>query len=93
MICTWDPETWEVITKDERERYKDYKTIEQAAWYKDLFKQDEGKNKSNPDYAAPEVLYNLDSERSVKTLHERNKGNYAEGVGSFQVGGEKEEKS
>ena len=28
MICTWDPETWEVITKDERERYKDYKTIE-----------------------------------------------------------------
>ena len=85
MTCTWDPETWEVTTKKEWERDEDYKTIEQAAWYKDLFKQDEGKKKSKTDYAAPEALYNLHSERSVKTLHERNEGNYAEGVDSFQV--------
>ena len=28
----------------------------------------------------------------VKTLHERNEGNYSEGVDAFQVGGDKEEK-
>ena len=84
--CSWDPETWEITTKEEKEREENFKSIEQAAWYNDIFAEAQGKNKNNADYAAPEALYNLDSGRSVKTLHERNEGTYAQGVDAFQLG-------
>ena len=32
--------------------------------------------KSKRQYAAPEALYNLDGEQSVKTIHERNDHRY-----------------
>ena len=84
--CQLNKDTWEVTTKEEQEREENYKSIEQAAWYKDIFAQESGKNKNNEEYAAPEALYNLDSGRSVKTLHERNEGTCVEGVDSFRVG-------
>ena len=70
MTCTWDPETWEVTTKEEKERDEDYKTIEQAAWYQDLFKQNEGKIRTTltmpPQKPSTTLILNVLSRRYMK---------------------------
>ena len=56
--------------KDERENCAD---IESAAWYRDEVEEHmvDNKKKIKMQYAAPEALYDLDGDQSVKTIHEK----------------------
>jgi hypothetical protein len=71
--CVWDAETCSISTPEQIADEKRMAEIEKAAWYRDEF----GKHmvdgmKKVKNYTDPEALYNLDGERSVKTLHTRN---------------------
>ena len=85
--CKFDTETWEITTKEERERDENHQEMEEAAWYNNLFKN-ASKGKNDRTYAAPEAIYQINGGRWVQTLNERNNGNYKglEGVETFQVG-------
>jgi hypothetical protein len=71
--CVWDEDTKTISTPEQLADEKRMAEIESAAWYRDEF----GKHmvdgmKKVKRYTDPEALYNLDGERSVKTLHARN---------------------
>jgi hypothetical protein len=71
--CVWDSETNTISTPEQLAEDARMAEIEKAAWYKDEF----GKHmvagmKKLKTYTDPEALYNLDGERSVRTLHARN---------------------
>jgi hypothetical protein len=71
--CVWDSQTNTISTPEQLEEDARMAEIEKAAWYKDAF----GKHmvagmKQLKTYTDPEALYNLDGERSVRTLHARN---------------------
>jgi len=77
-LCKWNKDARVVLTvKDQKEDQKQ-KEFEEATWYQDaVSKYDNGgdKNKKQGDmseYAAPEAMYNLDEDKSVKTIHGRN---------------------
>ena len=71
--CQWDKKERVLTTPEQLEDEKWLAAIEKAAWYRDEF----GKHmvdgmKKVKQYTDPEALYNLDSERSVKTLNTRH---------------------
>ena len=88
--CTWDKGKRVLTTPAELEESEEEKTIEQQPWFQDVVSQYEVKagKKKGRTYAAPESLFDLDGERSVTTIHQKNDGKYSgdEGVESFQVG-------
>ena len=71
--CTWDPETRTITTPEQLNDEARMAEIESAAWYKDEFSHRIINGiKKVKSYTDPEALYNLDSERSVKTLNAKN---------------------
>ena len=72
--CPWDKETKVLTTPGENEKRKNSADIESAAWYRDKVGEHmvDNKKKSKIQYAAPEALYDLDGDQSVKRIHERN---------------------
>lgn len=70
--CQWDNESMTLTTPADQETKETDELLENAIWYKDemgiLAKEH---NKKKP-YTAMEALFNIDSSRSVITLHERN---------------------
>ncbi len=71
--CQWNEKERVISTPEQLEDDKRLAAIEKAAWYRDEF----GKHmvdgmKKVKQYTDPEALYNLDGERSVKTLNTRN---------------------
>lgn len=77
--CKWDNETWTLTTAKELKEDGKQSDYQKASWWKanevanrHLSKQ---KNKDKQ-YADPAVLYNMNEERSVKTLHEKNDNRY-----------------
>ena len=71
--CQWDATTNTITTEEQAEDEKRMAEFEQAAWYRDEFGKHMVSNlKKVKKYTDPEALYDLDGERSVKTLNARN---------------------
>ena len=66
--CQWDKETKVLTTPGEEEERENCADIESAAWYRDEVGEHmvDNKKKSKRQYEAPEALYDLDGEQSVK---------------------------
>ena len=76
-LCSWDSKSMAISTPDDEEEER-LMAIEKASWYKDTFGdilKSAGK-REHRDYAAPELLYDIDGEQSVKTIHERSGKGY-----------------
>lgn len=73
-LCTWDDEANTITTPEQAAEEQRLAAIEKAPWYKDEFgKHMVDKMKQiKRNYTDPEALYDLDGERSVKTLNARN---------------------
>ena len=82
--CQWDKETKVLTTPGEKEEQKNSADIESAAWYRDKVGEHmvDNKKKSKRPYAAPEDPYDLDSDKYVKTIHERNDHRYVGSPGA-----------
>ena len=71
--CQWDATTNTITTEEQAEDERRMAEFEKAAWYRDEFGKHMVSNlKKVKQYTDPEALYDLDGERSVKTLHARN---------------------
>jgi hypothetical protein len=71
--CTWDAETGMLTTQKEKEQNKTDLDLENAPWFKNTFEGLDLKSglAGNKQQAPPpKALFNLDSNRSVKTIHE-----------------------
>jgi hypothetical protein len=69
--CTWDPDSGILTTAREANEKKDLEELKKASWYKDAF-EDIGVTKRGIPKPPPESLFNLDEDRSIKTIHLRN---------------------
>jgi hypothetical protein len=82
-----------VVTLDNNNDEELYSKLEMASWFKDELGLTK-KGKKEKGYLKPELLYDLDGNRSIKTLHERNdKVRRNEGAESELDGEEEEEES
>ena len=72
--CTWDATTLSIVTPQQVAEEKRLAELEKAAWYKDEFGKHmvDKMKKIKKTYSDPEAMYDLDGERSVRTLHARN---------------------
>ena len=76
--CKWVEETKTVVTPEEQEEEEDEKLGQQSwfvdivAQYEDLQKKEKGGKSKN--FASAAMLYDLDAEKSIKTMHEKNDG-------------------
>ena len=71
LDCKWESDRMTITTMDDEKDGELYEKMETADWFKDeLGLVSGGKKKKN--YVNPELLYDLDGDRSIKTLHERN---------------------
>jgi hypothetical protein len=74
-LCTWDPDTGTLVTKQDTKANKNEEDLEKASWFKDAFADlgialNGGASKKQ---ALPlEMLFNLDGECSIKTIHQHN---------------------
>ncbi len=73
-MCTWDSDTGVLTTHRESVDNQVQADLESAAWYKDAFKELglATKEGSKTPELPPETLFNLDEDRSIKTIHNRN---------------------
>jgi hypothetical protein len=74
--CHWDPDSGTLTTKQDAETAKNKEDLEKASWFKDAFadlgiaaKGGALKKQAPP----PETIFDLDEDRSIKTIHHRNK--------------------
>ena len=70
-LCTWDPDTGTLTTPQESMESQNLAELEKAAWYKDAF-EGIGSTKMTAPRPPSESLFNLDKDRSIKTIHHRN---------------------
>jgi hypothetical protein len=69
--CKWDGNFMAVVMPDNNNSEELYSKLEVASWFEDkLGLTKKGKKKKG--YLKPELLYNLDGNHSIKTLHECN---------------------
>jgi hypothetical protein len=70
--CTWDSDTSSLTTKQDAESNKNEEDLEKASWFKDPFtnlgiaSNGRATKKQAP---PPETLFDLDGDRSIKTIH------------------------
>ena len=73
--CTWDSDSGTLTTQQEKAEEKNRVILETASWFKDAF-TDLGSTmiigKSKKPALPPESLFNLEEDRSVKTVHHRH---------------------
>jgi hypothetical protein len=67
-LCIWDPNSGVLTTLQESAENYNLAELEKAAWYKDAF-EDLGAVKQGGLKPPPESLFNLDEDRSIKTIH------------------------
>lgn len=80
MDCTWNSDEMLVTTKADAEEEEVYSKMEGASWFRDeIGMAGSGKGKKK-NYINPTLLYDLDGDRSIKTLHERNDNRRKEGI-------------
>ena len=85
--CKWDKKTKILTTPDDEENAK-AQALEEAAWYKDKFAahtSGKGTSGGKKQFAAPEMLYDLDGAHSVQTLHEWPGKGYADMPGAATI--------
>jgi hypothetical protein len=70
-LCTWDLYSGILMTLREATKNKNLAELEKAAWYRDAFEDIDVAKQSRPK-PPPESLFNLDKDRSIKTIHLRN---------------------
>jgi hypothetical protein len=74
--CTWDSDTRSLTTKRDAESNKNEEDLEKALWFKDAF-ADLGiamnRRATKEQAPPPEMLFDLDGDRSIKTIHQCNK--------------------
>ena len=81
MDCTWNSEEMLVTTKADAEEEETYSKLEGATWFRDeIGMAVGGKGKKKKNFIDPTLLYDLDGDRSIKTLHERNDNRGKEGI-------------
>ena len=86
--CKWDGEQMLVTSKEEIEEEEIYSKLESANWFKDeIGLSKDGMNKKKK-YLDPTLLYDIDGDRSIKTLHERNDKHHR---GKYDKEGQEEE--
>ena len=66
--CAWDSEKKEVTTHVELMRDENIRNLEEAAWYQEVFVDNQVNTKPSKVYTAPEALYNLNSEESEQLV-------------------------
>jgi hypothetical protein len=72
--CIWDSDSGTLTTQQEEAEDKNRVVLETASWFKDAF-ADLGSSidgKSKKPAPPPESLFNLEEDRSVKTVHHRH---------------------
>lgn len=76
--CVWDPEQKSILTPEEAEEDTRGEQLVEQSWFGDIVRQYEEQahhnNKKSRNYANAAKLYNIDEDKSVKTIHERNDG-------------------
>jgi hypothetical protein len=77
--CTWDAETMSIKAPGEEAEEEAAMELQNQSWFKDLVGQYEqlstnDRATKNKNYANAAALYNLDAEKSIKTLHKDNDG-------------------
>jgi hypothetical protein len=72
--CLWDPETGVLTTQRETNENQHLEELKKAVWFKDAFEDLRLDKKGRPKQPAPppKALFNLDEDRSIKTIHLRN---------------------
>ncbi len=77
--CQWDPKTQIVIAPGSLAKKKKKEKLQKQSFFQDVVGQLAAANKAaeTKDYANKAVMFNLDGERSIKTMHAKNDGNYA----------------
>ena len=70
-LCTWDPDCGISTTLRKASKNKNLAELEKAAWYRDAFEDIDVAKQSRPK-PPPESLFNLDKDRSIRTIHLRN---------------------
>jgi hypothetical protein len=78
--CTWDANSGILTTSRETEENNNLAELKKAAWYKNDFKN-LGAAKQRGLKPPPVSLFNLDEDRSVKTIHLRNKNRLTPAAG------------
>ena len=73
-LCKWDSETGVLTTQREAKEKEDTVDLENALWFKNAFEDLELDMPGAPKALTPppESLFNLDKDRSIKTIHDRN---------------------
>ncbi len=66
--CTWDPNSGTLTTLRESSDNQNLADLKKAAWYKNAF-EDLNPAKQGGLKPPPESLFNLDEDRSIKTIH------------------------
>ncbi len=74
--CTWDANSGILTTLQETEENNNLAELEKAAWYKNAF-ENLGAAKQEGLKPPPESLFNLNKDRSIKTIHLRNENRLA----------------
>jgi hypothetical protein len=72
--CTWDSDSGSLTTQREMAEENNRVVLETTSWFKDAF-TDLGltvNRKSKKTAPPPETLFNLEEDRSVKTVHHRH---------------------
>ena len=69
---TWDAKEINLITQEDGKDRESLAAFENQDWYFDLHQLRVSPKKKAHHYTAPEVLFNLDADRSVNTLHAKN---------------------
>ena len=79
--CKWDGDTMMVTTADDVEANDAQAELEAMPFFVNKISEVMAENeKSNKKYSDPNALFNLDGERSVKTIHKANNGKYVQTV-------------
>ena len=84
--CTWDSSKKTVTTSEDAEQERQ-QVLEETAWYKVEYCahiSTKGRQKKK-EYASPEMLYHIDGEHSVKTIHEHPGKGYAGTTGASNI--------
>ncbi len=69
---TWDAKTMNLLTPEDGKDWDSLAVFEKQDWYFDLHQLRVSPKKIAHQYTAPEALFNLDADRLVTTLHNKN---------------------
>ena len=84
--CTWDINNKTVTTHEDTERERQ-QLLEEVEWYKDEY----GAHMSTKglqmkkEYVSPDMLYFIDGDHSIKTIHEHHGKGYASTPGAATI--------